>query len=313
MAEDKEKKRGRPEKPKAERRIKPSGEGRLRFKQGDPHTLDVQLDEARRVGQQLTAAAEPLPALVVALEEYQQVPTRLAVEDEDLATFLNEHYSDRKHVDHIQATLMIFRRKRAVARIQAAEAALRLAHELLAPDPLIPSLIDLLQAGPGPTAHAEIDREQLTGSPRLLDAQLDQVKAHLHEIQAALAQSNGWIEMQYIKKERVRQIIVFYVIALNKQRDDGTPVPPALESEIDPVLANVIKQRREIPKELEPLVYETYSYGPYPFFRWREGKGPIYAISLADTSVEMPERFRMGGWFGIRTRKGITTIKGKPA
>jgi hypothetical protein len=311
MAEE-SKKRGRPEKPKAERRIKSSSEGRLRFKQGDPHALDVQLDEARRVGQQLTAAAEPLPALVASLEEYQQAPARLAAEDEDLAAFLGEHYSDRKHVDHIQATLMIFRRKRALARIQAAEAALRLAQELLAPDPLIPRLVELLQAGPGPTARAKVDREQLTGSPRLLDEQLDQVKNHLHEIQAAFAQGNGWIEMQYIKRERVRQIIVQYVIALNKQRDDGTPVPPALEREIDPVLANVIKQRREIPEELEPLVYETYSYGPYPFFRWREGKGPIYAISLADVTVEMPERFRMGGFFAIRTRTGITTVKGKP-
>src|SRR5258708_1592074 len=143
---------GRPRKSKAERRIKPSGEGRLRFKQGDPHTLDVQLDEAHRVGQQLTAAAEPLPALLAVLEEFQQVPARLAAEDEDLAAFLGEHYSDRKHVDHIQATLMIFRRKRALTRVQAAEAALRLAQELLAPDPLIPPLLELLHPGPGPTA-----------------------------------------------------------------------------------------------------------------------------------------------------------------
>jgi len=60
----------------------------------------------------------------------------------------------------------------------------------------------------------------------------------------------------------------------------------------------------------DQLVYETVSYGPYPFFRWREGNSPIYAVSLADTSVEMPERFRMGGFFAIRTRKGKTTIGG---
>jgi hypothetical protein len=60
------------------------------------------------------------------LEEFQQVPARLAKEDEALAAFLGEHYSDRKHVDHIRATLMIFRRKRALARLQAAESALLL-------------------------------------------------------------------------------------------------------------------------------------------------------------------------------------------
>lgn len=244
-----------------------------------------------------------LPELLAQLVESQQVPARLAAEDEDLAAFLAEHYADRKHIEHIQATLLIIRRKGALARVQAAEAALRLAQELLAPDSLIPRLAELLQAGSDPVARADIDREQLTGSPRLLDEQLDQVKDRLHEIQAALTQSNGWIDVQYVKRERVRPIIVQYVVALNKQRDDGTPVPEDLEREIDPVLANVIKQRREIPKELEPLVYETYSYGPYPFFRWREeGKGPIYAISLADVTVEMPERFRMGGFFAIRPR-----------
>lgn len=310
MAEE-SKKRGRPEKPKAERRIEPSGEGRLSFERGDYHTLDVQLGEARTIGKELTTAAAQLPELLAQLVEYQQAPMRLAEEDEDLATFLGEHYADRKHVDHIQATLMIFRRKRTLARVQAAEAALRLAQELLAPDPLIPRLMDLLQAGSGPTTRADIPREQLTGSPRLLDEQLDQVKTHLHEIQAALAQGNGWIEMQYVKRERVRLEVVKYVIALNKQRDDGTPVPEELEREMSPELATVIKQRREIPEHLEPEVYVTYSYGPYPFFRWREGKGPIYAISLADVTVEMPERFRMGGFFGIRTRKGRTTVKGK--
>jgi hypothetical protein len=297
---------GQPRKRKIKRRIPESGEGRLRFQQGDPHALDVQLDEARNVNAQLVTTAAQLPELLTVLEEFQQMPTRLAAEDEALTTFLGEHYSDRKHVDHIRATLMIFRRKRALARLQAAESALRLAEELLAPDPLIPRLVELLQAGSGPVARAEIDREQLTGSPRLLDEQLNQVKAHLCEIQAALGQGNGWIDIQYVRRERVRPIVVQYVIALNQQRDDGTPVPVELEREIDPELATVIQARKEIPEHLEPQVYETVSYGPYPFFRWREGKGPIYAISLADTSVEMPERFKMGGFFAIRRRKRST-------
>ena len=124
---------GQPRKHKPKRRIPESGEGRLRFQQGDPHALDVQLDEARNVNAQLGNTAAQLPELLTALEEFQQVPARLAAEDEALATFLGEYYSDRKHVDHIRATLMIFRRKRALARLQAAESALRLAQELLAP------------------------------------------------------------------------------------------------------------------------------------------------------------------------------------
>jgi len=35
-------------------------------------------------------------------------------------------------------------------------------------------------------------------------------------------------------------------------------------------------------------------------------KACFYAISLADTSVEMPERFKMGGFFAIRRRKKHT-------
>jgi hypothetical protein len=297
---------GQPRKRKIKRRIPESGEGRLRFQQGDPHALDVQLDEARNLNAQLLTTAAQLPELLAALEEFQQVPTRLAEEDEALAAFLREHYSDRKHVDHIRATLLIFRRKRALARLQAAESALRLAQELLAPDPLIPRLVELLQAGPGPVARAEIDREQLTGSPRHLDEQITQVKDRLREIQAALGQGNGWIDIQYVRRERVRPIVVQYIIALNKQREDGTPVPAELEREIDPELAAVIQARQEIPERMAPLVYETVSYGPYPFFRWREGRGPIYAVSLADTSVEMPERFKMGGFFAIRRRKKST-------
>jgi len=297
---------GQPRKRKIKRRIPESGEGRLRFQQGDPHALDVQLDEARNLNAQLLTTAAQLPELLAELSEFQQVPTRLAEEDEALAAFLREHYSDRKHVDHIRATLLIFRRKRALARLQAAESALRLAQELLAPDPLIPHLIELLQAGSDPVARTEIDREQLTGSPRLLDEQLTQVKAHLREIQAVLGQGNGWIDIQYVRRECVRPIVVQYVIALNQQRDDGTPIPAELEREIDPELVSVIQTRKEIPEHLEPQVYETVSYGLYPFFRWREGKGPIYAVSLADTSVEMPERFKMGGFFAIRRHKKST-------
>ena len=297
---------GQLRKGKAKRRIPPSGEGRLRFQQGDPHALDVQLDEARNVNEQLGAIAAHLPELLATLEQFQQTPSRLAEEDEALATFLGEHYSDRKHVDHIRTTLMIFRRKRALARLQAAESALRLAEALLAPDPLIPHLIELIQAGPGPVARAEIDREQFTGSPRRLHEQLTQVKNRLREIQATLGQGNGWIDIQYVRRERVRPIVVLYILALNKQREDGTPIPVELEREIDPELATFIKARKEIPERLAPLVYEMISYGPYPFFRWREGEGPVYAVSLADKSVEMPERFKMGGFFAIRRRKKHT-------
>jgi hypothetical protein len=89
------------------RRIPASSVGRLRFQQGDPHALDVQLDEARNVNEQLAATAAQLSELLAALGEFQQLPVRLAEEDEALARFLSEHYSDRKHVDHIRATLLI--------------------------------------------------------------------------------------------------------------------------------------------------------------------------------------------------------------
>src|SRR6266516_1508041 len=65
---------GQPRKRKIKRRIPESGEGRLRFQQGDPHALDVQLDEARDLNAQLLTTAAQLPELLAALEEFQQVP-----------------------------------------------------------------------------------------------------------------------------------------------------------------------------------------------------------------------------------------------
>ncbi len=54
------------------------------------------------------------------------------------------------------------------------------------------------------------------------------------------------------------------------------------------------------------LVIGNSNGQPLPITIIVQHKGPIYAVSLADTYVEMPERFKMGGFFAIRRRKKHT-------
>jgi len=294
-------------KPQGERRIPKSGEGRLRFTRGDAHSLDVQMDEAQRLAALLTETAAPLTPLLAELEQHQQIGVRLAEEDQMLTEFLTARYKDRKHIDHIVATLRIFRIRRAQARLEAAQEALRLAGELLTPDPLVGQLVDLLQQL---EPDASLNREELTGSPRLIDEQIEQTKAHLKAIQAALSRSNGWIEQQFVKRKHYRDAAVAYLRALGKQKRNTT-IPEDVRKGVSRELAEVLRKGDKIPPELEEEAFYEEHLGPYFFFRWRED-GHVYSICLSDITVEMPERFRVGGLYGIRTRGGVITIDGKP-
>lgn len=270
-------------KPKGERRIPKSGEGRLRFVQGAKHALDIQMNEAENLSQRLAEEAKSILPTLAGLADFQQIAKRLADEDQELTAFLTARYSDRKHLDHIVATLRIFRLRRGLARLAAAKEALRLAGELLAPDPLVGQFVDLLsQEKPADN----LSREELTGSPRLLDKQLEQTKARLHAIQAALAGGNGWIEQQYVKKKRLTEAASMCALAFA----DGKPIPEGVQ--ISQELAAALRQGGEIPAHLYAEAYQERYLGPYLFYRWRED-GHLYSICLSDVTVKMPERFRI--------------------
>lgn len=283
-------------KAKGERRIPVSVEGRLAFVQGNEHAMDVQIGLAHDLARQIADQAAQISPALAELAQFSEIGERLAHEDAELTTYLQARYADRKHVDHIVATLRIFRQRRALARLAAAQEALRLASELLAPDPIPGQLRELLEAQTDPGTEA------IAGSPKLLDGQLDQAKTHFQAIQAALSVGNGWIEHQVARRERVRPNVMAFVRALNDWQHRKIQMPEEIRASVSPELAFILLRRMEIPKHLEDQVFHKVEVGRYLFYRWKEA-GHAYAICLSDVSVEMPESFRVAGRLGLRRRK----------
>lgn len=279
----------RQRKPKSERRIERSYGGRLKFRQGDKHPLDVQFEEARKARAALDEQLTHFSVMLEALAELETVPERMEEEEQALQHFLEAHYQDHKHVEHLEATFLWLRRRRALARLQAAQSALQLAQELLAPDPFVPQLMEILQTQPA--EEVEVDRSQLTGHAQAVHDQLGHFEQRLGEIQEAISRGNGWIESFYVTKKGVKPAIIRLAVALRKERQEGTPVPPHLLMGIHPDVVKCLRENRPIPKKLMAEVMDLLTYGPYFKFRWREGNSPIYTISLGRHSDEAPEFF----------------------
>jgi len=154
-------KRGRPPKTPEqrhqdqERRIPASFKGRLKFRPGDPHALDVQLKEARNFRLLIMEQISQLHRMLTELESQDDLSVQISREEGALKAFLWETYREHKHRDHILASFIAIRRQRLLARLEAARNALELARELLAPDDRI--LRDLRHAVEQAKAHA---REQ---------------------------------------------------------------------------------------------------------------------------------------------------------
>ena len=108
---------------KPERRIPISKEGRISFRPGKKHPLDVQIKEARAAREQLEGQFELFLERLHALASLEGVADRFEDEDEALRRYLSAHFQDYLHVDHLEATFLWLRRRRALARLQAAQAA----------------------------------------------------------------------------------------------------------------------------------------------------------------------------------------------
>jgi len=125
---------GRPRRQAQERRIEPSFQGRLAFRPGFPHALDDQIKEARNYRLLLTEQIRQLQTLLAELEQLDDPGAQMSREENALKTFLWQNYQDHKHRDHILATFLGIRRKRLLERLQAAQAAIELVRDFLAPD-----------------------------------------------------------------------------------------------------------------------------------------------------------------------------------
>jgi hypothetical protein len=269
-----------------ERRIPISRQGRISFRPGGKHPLDVQIKEALRAKEQLEEELERFLERLHALAPLEEVADRFEAEDEALRRYLAEHYQDYFHVDHIQATFLWLRRRRAIARLQAAQTALSLAQNLLAPDPFVEELLDLLRERS--SEDVEVDRGQLTGDAQAAREQIVRFDAQLQEIRAAIVRGNGWIERYYIHKPGWRPEVIKLAYAFWHERKSGTPVPPELLAQVHPEIAECVRERKPIPLRLKQEATQETTYGPYFKYRWREGNSPIYTISLGRVS-ERPE------------------------
>lgn len=278
--------RSRSRQSQSERRIEPSGEGRISFRPGDKHPLDVQFKEARRVKEQLVEQLERFTELLHALAPLEEIAGRFENEDEALRHYLAEHYQDYFHVEHLTATFLWLRRRRATARLQAAQAALSLVQELLAPDPFVDDLLEMVRERA--PEDVEVDRAQVTGNAKIMHEQLAHYDAQLQAIRAAITRGNGWIERFYVRKSGWRPEVVKLAYAFWQERKNGVPVPSEVLASVHVEIAECLREQKPIPLRLKEEATTETDYGPYFKYRWREGNSPIYTISLGRVS-ERPE------------------------
>lgn len=230
-----------------QRKIEPSFAGRLKFLPGDDHPLDVMITEAqqlwKQVGDGLGKAVEQLERL----DRMGDPTAALEGEDQALQQVIRGRYRDHKHRDHILAVFMSLYRRRLLARLAAAQEALALAEELLSPDDALrQSLQQALGIDP---MEADIGRADLVGNAHTVKARLSRSDERLQTIRRGLTLGNGWLERFFVTRTRLKPEF------LRKSRRDR----PGQEGE-DP--------------------FETVTYGPYLKYRWRDGAGPKYTISM---------------------------------
>ncbi len=139
---------------------------------------------------------------------------------------------------------------------------------------------------PDPSAHAQqYDTiTPLVGSVEQSRDLLRQFEERIRELREQLPRSNGWVEVFYVPKWKLKLTVVELLDALDKERQ-GVPVPRAIEEAVHPRVvalfrAGRIHAREDVPPELMEEVFTIVRYGPYANYRWREGKSPTYTVSL---------------------------------
>ncbi len=355
----------RPRTPRGERTIKESKKGRMLWRPGTPHPLDVLFEEAKTLRDELpghleellTSAQRVQHTLHSLLEMEQQFDDLVApISAADRAAFraVTERFHNRKHLDHLEAVFAVLRRKRLAGRLQAIRAALDLAAGLLAEeeslsqeflqavqqaqanapkddtpvaaDDLVPDIEEQSEQGDEDAVLPPEEDEQghdapLEQSPsqrvypllspeeeRVLNlsepltplvtsveqsrALLRDFEDQLPDLRAQLAAGNGWFDIFYVNKRRLKQEVRTFLQALRREQKRKIAVPKSVEQEVHPDVARFFRQDGEltIPRELVPLIFDFTEHGPYAKYRWRENKR-TYTISLGLESDYPPLPF----------------------
>ena len=349
----------RPRKPQGERKIGVSTTGRVLWRPGKPHPLDILFDEAQALRRDLPGHLEEVLTSVQSLQS--RLRTLLEMEQQfadpaaplsaaDHAAFraVSERFHNRKHLSHLEAVFAVVRRKRLAGRLQAIRAALDLASGLLAEeDSLSQEFLQALQQAQSTSAPPEeepvpfvdegvpdveeeadddalalpltlvpdtsegdtdIDKNVEQPSQRvypLLSKEEERVlnlaepltplvtsvqesrallhafEARLPDLRAQLTAGNGWFDVFYVNKRRLKEEVKLFLYALRREQKRGKLVPKAVERDVHPDVVRFLRQgdTTTIPRELVPHIFDFIEYGPYAKYRWREAKR-TYTVSL---------------------------------
>lgn len=300
--------------PKGPRKIEKSEGGRVYWKPGKPHPLDVLYEEVNQVKAQLPGLLEEL------LSTAQQTTIRLngmleaARESNDLTALFSEadrqahhlivdRFHNRKHYDHLHAAFTLQRYKRLAGRLKTIQAALNLACDLLGAEETLsqeflttwrnsqqeePQEEEPKEAQPETQLTIEEMRlqgldEPLTNIVSSVDQSrqfLRNFEAHLPELRRQLSRGQGWIEIFFVPKRHYKPEVIAYAKALSALRKKKTPIPPEVEQAVNSEVIRLIQAGAEkFPLELREEVYDITKVGPYAKYRWVED-GQTYTISL---------------------------------
>jgi len=228
-------------KPQGERRIEPSRKGRVLWRPGKPHPLDVLFDEASALREELPGHLEELltsvqqlqDALHTLLEQEQHFDdTATPVSEADHVAFraVAERFHNRKHLDHLEAVFAVIRRKRLAGRLQAIKAALDLASGLLAEEEsLSHEFLSAMQAAQTTPAEEQVPNGDAVVFPPEREDDEDDV-------------------------EQVAPLVLFPVEpedAGDDEQDDETEQPA---QQVDPQLSREEERVLNLTEPLTPLV-----------------------------------------------------------
>lgn len=286
-----------------ERRIPRSQKGRLKFRPGDPHALDVQIQEARNYRRLIAAKLAQLQAALSALDTQEDPSAAISDQEAALKSFLWTTYQEHKHREHILATFLAIRRARLLAKLEAAGAALEMAADLLKPDN---SLLQELHAAVEHQRQAAARQRQRTPKPpqeegqqsqaaalvRITGADEETVRAQLDAIQAERDQEEADDPTSRIDQRHIYGDVNTaraHLAAFDRQiKTMRAAISPGVgwfeEFYIEKVQltreARKYIMRGEKPPEDVPT-FEGLIYGPYLKYRWQEMTGgPQYTIQM---------------------------------
>jgi len=118
-------------------------------------------------------------------------------------------------------------------------------------------------------------------------------EARLPELRAQLTAGNGWFDIFYVSKRRLKKEVGTFLRALRREQKRKVAVPKSVEQQVHPDVARFFRQMEgepTIPRELVPYIFDFTEYGPYAKYRWRENKR-TYTISLGLDSDYPPIPF----------------------